>query len=288
MAQAQDEAAPEPHPGEGRPAAVWGWLAAYLLFRLLIDVVRLPIRTPVPVLIVANLVVALGSIGLPVGAIAAFARLRTGLGARLLVVLGGLCLWLGLAAVTPPGRGLFPILSFTLQDGAKVAAAGALGITLAAAVREPNILFPAGLFAAMADFIVVNFGTVKHALSTGKGQEVVKAVSAQVPAVHPSLAPLTIGPADFLFLGIFLACAARFGAGVRRTAWVLALVLGLSLVLVPFIGAVPALAPMSLAFLITNWRMFRLTRQELVGSLVVVLAAGGLFLMYFLRIYGRR
>lgn len=264
------------------------WLLAYLLFRLCIGVVRLPAETPPTAILLASGLVALGSIGLPIAALGAFAMRRRGVGVSLLVALTGLAAWLGLAAVTPPQADLVTAACLALQDGAKVTAAGALGVALAGVIREPNILLPAGLFAAMADFIVVNFGTVKHALSSSRGQEVVKAVSAQVPSVHPSLAPLTIGPADFLFLGIFLACAARFGGGVRRTGWALAVVLGLSLALVPVIGAVPALAPMSLAFLAVNWRMFRLTRQELIGSVVAVLAAGGLFLGYFLAMYGRR
>ena len=39
---------------------------------------------------------------------------------------------------------------------------------------------------------------------------------------------------------------------------------------------------MSLAFVAVNWRSFRLNREELIGSLVVLVLAGGLFLGYFL------
>lgn len=279
---------PPPTPPREAGRTILAWLLGYLVFRFTVGVLRLPVHTPGAVLLVANLLVALGSIGLPIGAIAAVARSRPAVPLRLLGVVGGIGLWLALAFLTPPRPAVLLAFSLAVQDIGKILAAAGLGLTLAGGIREPNILFPAGLFAALADFVVVNFGTVKHALSTSRGAAVVKAVSAQVPSLHPSLVPLTIGPADFLFLGIFLGCAARFGMDLRRTAWVLALVLGLSLVLVPFLGSVPALAPMSLAFLAVNWRSFKLTKQEMVGSIVVVAAAGALFLGYFLTLYRHR
>lgn len=278
----------EPHTPKPAPAsAALVWLGAYALFRFTVGVLQLPLGTPDWVLLIANILVALGSIGLPIAGILALARLGVPWWRWLGLAVLGVALWIGLAAVTPPRPGLVLALSATMQDIGKIVGSAGLGLALARGIREPNILFPAGLFAAFADFVVVNFGTVKHALSSPKGQAVVKAVSAQVPSVHPKLAPLTIGPADFLFLGLFLGCAARFAMGDRRTAWVLALVLALSLVLVPLIGPVPALAPMSLAFVAVNWRHFRLSREELVGSIVVLVVAGGLFLGYFLML-GRR
>jgi len=180
----------------------------------------------------------------------------------------------------------------TLQDVGKILAAGGVGVALAAGIRDLNLLLPAGLFAAFADFVVVNFGTVKHALSPSnpKGQALVKAVSAQVPPVHPALPPLTIGPADFLFLGLFLACAHRFDMGLARNARILTAVLAVSLLVVLFVGLpVPALAPMSVAFVAANWRRFKLTREELVSTAAVLILIGGLFVAYFIFIYpGKR
>lgn len=283
---AEDTTAKPDAAGEALRQAVL-LFGTYALFRLGIGVLQLPVRTPDWLLLVANLAVALGSIGLPIAGIAALSRVGAPVWKWLLLAAAGVAVWIGLALVTPARPFFILAFSATLQDVGKILGAAGLGLALAHGIREPNILFPAGLFAAFADFVVVNFGTVKHALSSPKGQAVLKAVSAQVPAVHPKLIPLTIGPADFLFLGIFLGCAARFAMGLRRTAWVLAVVLALSLFLVPLVGAIPALAPMSIAFVATNWRRFRLTREELVGSLVVLVVAGGLFLGYFLML-GRR
>lgn len=264
-----------------RAAAVLG---AYLVFRWTLGVVRLPHATPAALLFVAACVSAAGAIGLPILGIAELVRRRISVLGALALVVAGLGLWFGTAAI---GRGWGAPVAGALQDLGKILAASGLGIALAAGIKEPNILLPAGVFAAFADFVVVNFGTVKHALSSSKGQQLVQAVSAQVPAVHARLPMLTIGPADFLFLGIFLACAARFEMGLSKTAAVLAAVLALSLILVPIIGPIPALAPMSIAFVVVNWRHFRLTRQEIVSTFAVLGVMGLLFVGYFLWVFPR-
>lgn len=265
-------------------------LAAYALFRGTLELIRLPAGTPAWVLLLASAVVALGSIGFPILAIAAFAAERPRAGVALLTSLGGLLLWLAaVGMVLALGRWMAP-LAAVLQDVGKVLAAGGLGVVLGCAIREPNILAPAGVFAAFADFVVVNFGTVHRALQTEKGQAMVAAVSASVPSIHPRLTPLTIGPADFLFLGLFLMCAARFGMGLRRNVVLFSVVLAASLLAVQadLVRAMPALAPMSVAFVAGNWRSFRLSRQELISTVLVILLAGGLFLGYFLFLFPRK
>jgi hypothetical protein len=261
-------------------------LALYFLFRWSLGAIRLPLQTPFWVLVVLQAVTAVGAIGLPIAGIAALVRANRSAAGALGVAILGLALWLGLAFGLRKSPAAVMAASAALQDLGKILAAAGVGIALATGLREPNILLPAGAFAAFADFVVVHFGTVKHALSTPKGQKLVEAVSAQVPSVHPSLgAPLTIGPADFLFLGIFLACAARFGMGLRRNAGILTAVLSASLLLVLAVGALPALAPMSIAFVAANWRKFSLTREELISTTLVLLLMGGLFLGYFLFLF---
>ncbi|MBM3458252.1 MAG: hypothetical protein FJX77_06945 [Armatimonadetes bacterium] len=261
-------------------------LGVYLLLRWGLSQGQLPGGTPGPVLLVAAAFSAAVSLGLPIAAMVAMvARPRPPV-VLVGAILGGLALWLGLANLPLPRGAL--ALSLALQDTGKILAAGSLGVLLGRALRDPNLLLPAGIFAAFADFVVVNFGTVKHALSSPQGRALVEKVSATVPALHARLPVLTIGPADFLFLGLFLACAARFGMGTARTAWVLGVVLVLSLVLVPVIGPIPALAPMSIAFVAVNWRHFRLSRQELIHTLIVLGLMGGLFLAYFLFLFPRK
>lgn len=266
---------------------VWSALAAYALFRVALEWIRLPAGTPGGALVLASAVVALGSIGLPILVIAALAAVRPSGRVTVLTALAGLALWLAAVAGAATAGAWFAPLGATLQDVGKVLAAGGLGAALGRLIREPNILAPAGVFAAFADFVVVNFGTVHRALQTEKGQAMVAAVSASIPAIHPRLTTLTIGPADFLFLGLFLVCAARFQMGLRKNVVLLSVVLAVSLVAVQadVIKAMPALAPMSLAFVIANLRCFRLSRQEVISTFVVIVLAGGLFLGYFLFLF---
>lgn len=255
-------------------------IGAYGIFRYLLAVVQLPIHTPDSVLAGASLLTAIGAIALPIWAIASLTRALRGPGQSLLIALAGLALWLGLLQLRPSPN-LAPILA-TAMDLGKILAAGGVGMALAAALKEPNILLPAGLFAAFADFVVVTIGTVKQAQATEKGQKLLEAVSAKAPAVHPRLPTLTIGPADFLFLGVFLACALRFDLGLRRNAIALSVVLAASLLLVSLADiSVPALAPMSLTFIALNWRKFKLTKQEIISTLVVLGLVGALFVGYF-------
>jgi hypothetical protein len=276
-------------PAGDAAARVWLLLAAYLLFRWSVAVIRLPEATPGGVVGVAFVLTAAGSLGLPIAAIGALVLALRSAPPRIGVALLGLVLWIGLVLAGSRVPAALHAPAAAVMDLGKILAAAGIGAALSAGIREPNILVPAGLFAAFADFVVVNFGTVHHALQSEKGQKVVEAVSAKVPAVHRALPALTIGPADFLFLGVFLACAARFGLGLERNAWLLAAVLTASLLLVPLIGAVPALAPMSLAFVIANRRAFKMSREEWVGSAAVLIVTGGLFLAYFLFLFpGKR
>lgn len=254
----------------------------YAAFRWVLGVLQLPMETPPAALLIASAITAVGAIALPVMSIAALVRVVRKPIVAVGVALVGLAVWFGLAQLRlPPGMARAAVE--TLMDVGKITAAAGAGMALASALREPNLLLPAGMFAAFADFIVVYFGTVKHALSTEKGQKMIEAVSAKAPAVHPKLATLTVGPADFLFLGVFLACAARFDLGLRRNAVALAAVLGLSLLFVAVAGwPIPALAPMSLTFLTMNWGKFRLTRQEVVSTAVVLTVVGAMFAGYFI------
>jgi len=270
--------------------SVWIWLAAYLLFRSALTVIRLPPQTVPPVLIGAAAISAFGAIGLPIGIITALLSLRLPRSAAMGLAAAGLLLWIGLLLglrITP--RELVAG-SLVFQDLGKILAAAGVGIALAACIREVNLLLPAGMFAAFADFVVVHYGTVKQALAPGntKGQALVQAISAHAPAIHPAIPHFTIGPADFLFLGLFLGCAARFGMGVKRNAVILTVVLAVSLLLVPIIGSVPALAPMSIAFVAVNWRSFRLTRDEVISTAVVLAVIGALFFGYFQAVYPQK
>jgi hypothetical protein len=149
-------------------------------------------------------------------------------------------------------------------------------------IRDRNILLPAGTFAAFADYFMVRFGTVHHALQSEPGTKLVQAMSAHVPAVHVSLSATTMGMADFLFLAFFFACARRFDMNFRGTFVTLTVLLSLLLFFMPLLKAFPAVAPMALGFVLVNIRYFKLTRAEIHATALVFCLLSGLVGVFFL------
>src|SRR5206468_2156030 len=117
---------------------------------------------------------------------------------------------------TVPGRGALLTLHTAAELFLILTAAG-IGILFANAIRERNILLPAAVFAAFADYFMVRYGTVHVALKSQAGQKVIRSMSAGVPRLHPGLPLLTVGMADFVFLAFFFACVYRFDLHLKRT-----------------------------------------------------------------------
>ena len=216
----------------------------------------------------------------------------------------GLLLWGSWVLVFLFGRGLVRALAEALgsrfaqqaffgswraaSDVGLVLLAATVGVAVARLIRDKNILLPAAVFAAFADFMVVNYFTVAQAMKTPKGREVVQHVmSAELPALTSGAggrlqAMATLGMADFLFVAFFFACVHQFRMNRRATVVALFVALTGSLVLVQFIYSLPALIPMGVAFLLANFRCFRLSRDEWVATGVVlgtVAVLGGLFIL---------
>jgi hypothetical protein len=284
---------PIPQPAAEQP--MWRralpWLLGYGALRLVLGLVQLPVATPRAVILVASLVVSLAVIlvaSVSLYSIVAHRRSAAEIGALFAV---GLLLWLPRVQVERmiaarqwlPPRALYMALAVGSDVGI-ICLGAAIGLTVAALIRDRNILLPAGVFAAFADYFMVRFGTVHVAMQSSAGMKTVAAMSAHVPAVHASLSPLTMGMADFVFLAFFLACAQRFGMNVRGTLVALVMLLSLLLFSIRWLGAFPAVAPMALGFVLVNLRYFKLTRAEIHATLMVfVLMAGLLGAFFYLR-----
>jgi hypothetical protein len=169
------------------------------------------------------------------------------------------------------------------------AAAALAGAAIGRVIRHPNTLLAGAGFAVFFDIVVVTMGTVAVLLrnaphviagaSVGGGVAPVVPPAPGRPLPPPPLSWVTIGPADVLFLALFLAAVTRLGLSERATlAWMYGL-LAAALVLVELQGwPVPALAPMGVAVLLANARHARFTRDEKValvygGAFALVLAA---------------
>jgi hypothetical protein len=182
-----------------------------------------------------------------------------------------------------------------ISDTLMVLAASMLGLAVSHIIREPNILAPAALFAALADFAVVSLWIPRvmevapQALST---------VAVHVPQVGAKPTPTglrpigIIGPADFVFLAFYFACVWRFGMAAQATyIWMVIALAGYMFFqnvvgsLAPrFMDAVdmlPGLVPMAVVLLVVNRKYFRFSREEKRAMAVVALLMVGIIAFAF-------
>jgi hypothetical protein len=158
-------------------------------------------------------------------------------------------------------------------------AASAFGYLVSLILRHPNIVLPVGGLAAYIDVWVVLVGPTAKALE--KVPHVVSAVSVSLPEASSaqtgfsSLA--TIGPADFIFLGMFFGALYRLKMNPVLTFWLMVPILTLGILSVisgwPPMG-LPALVLMGPVVIIANYKHFKLTRDEYIaiGIVGVILA----------------
>lgn len=154
--------------------------------------------------------------------------------------------------------------------------AASLGYLVSFIAREPNILLPIGLFAAMVDFWGVNWGPVSKVIA--KAPQVVSAVSVPIHSPVLGLPTTTIGVGDFVFMAFFFGILYRFSMNIKGAFWLgyTLLLLSMAVVMVSSIS-VPALVPMAIAVLAMNIRWFRLSPGETRSTAIVgVLLAAAL------------
>jgi hypothetical protein len=237
------------------------WLAIYVALQIGANFVNPPARSPGAFIALALLSNALFMfLALAICASLTYA-VRRPLPAAALLGIGVL----GWGLTTELGmKHPLGVVLYTAGEMFFVLAAASLGILLAQAIRERNILLPAAVFAAFADYFMVHYGTVHVALKSGAaGQKLINAMSAHVPSFHGRLPVLTVGMADFVFLAFFFACVYRFDLNFKATFAAFFALLTLSLFFVSIVGPIPALAPMALGFVAVNFRRFKLSREEL-------------------------
>lgn len=172
-----------------------------------------------------------------------------------------------------------------VSDTLMVVAASMLGLAVSHIIREPNILAPAALFAALVDFAVVSLWIPRvmevapQALST---------VAVHVPQVGAKPTPTglrpigIIGPADFVFLAFYFACVWRFGMAARATyIWMVVALAGymffqnvvgsLTPRYMDMVDMLPGLVPMAVVLLIVNRKYFHFSAEERRAMAVVTL-----------------
>lgn len=174
-------------------------------------------------------------------------------------------------------------MSLAFRDLFLMLFAASLGYTVSFIVREPSILLPVAVVAAMVDCWSVTVGPLRHVLENKPG--VVAVASVQMPTPVPGVPGTMIGMGDFLFLALFFGILYRFSMNTRGAFWAGYALLTLSMLIVmKFSTALPALVPMALAITGTNIRHFKLKREEVFSTLyvggfvLVLLVASGIYL----------
>ncbi len=157
-----------------------------------------------------------------------------------------------------------------------------LGALLATMLKDKNLLLPVSAFLAGFDIFLVltPIGITQQIMK--KAPEVLPAVGLNIPkpAATPTMGPVQpfafVGPADFLFMGMFFVAIHRFGMRSRDTAlWMIPTIL-IYLLLSLFVGAIPLLVPVGLVVLVVNWPEFKLNKEEKVSTLALVVILTGL------------
>lgn len=163
--------------------------------------------------------------------------------------------------------------------------AAAIGYTVSTAVRDKNLLLPVVMFAACIDFWTVHHGPVNTVME--RAPEVATAVMAPIPkAGAVAFQPISmIGPGDFLFMALVFAVIHKLNMNPRRNYLSVFVAMTLGMLAVLYVEAVPflpALTVLAVAVVATNWRQFKLTRDEKISTAVVaVILASTLPLVWF-------
>ena len=160
-----------------------------------------------------------------------------------------------------------------------------LGALLATLIKDKNLVVPIAIFLAFFDMFLV-FSPV------GVTQVVLKELPGVLPAVGVAIPvaaaknPLTghvtagafAGPADFMFLAMFMIALFRHNLKARRTVLVVIPTLLIYMLAVGlFHLALPALVPIGVCVLLVNWRDFDLSKDEKVSTVLVALLGAGFF-----------
>lgn len=155
-----------------------------------------------------------------------------------------------------------------IQQLLLMAFAAFLGCTISFVVREPNILLPAMIFAALVDYWNVAVGPLVTIVE--KKPAIVEAASVHMPSLVDGVPAMMMGLGDFVFLALFFGVLFRFSMNVTGAFWAGYGFLTVSMLAVMKLGgALPALVPMALAIAGTNARHFKLRREELLATVYV-------------------
>lgn len=202
-----------------------------------------------------------------------------------LFLVGGLALQVASVLATMRTSGQLAALSNALSQFALATWCTGLGALLATLVREKNLLIPIAVFLVLYDAFLVLSPVGPTAVAMQAAPQVLPAIALQVPIARsgPPVGKADvvgyIGPADLVFLGAFFVALFRFKLQTRRTLALMVPLLLLYLAIVLFTGvSLPALVPIGLALIVSNWREFHLSKDEWTSTAVIAALGLGLLI----------
>jgi hypothetical protein len=262
----------------------WAAMIALGLLYVVLSVVG--DRLPMPRSSVSTIVSIVITLLVLVGAIYYLARIPVHPTRALVLGVGLLLVWGWLALVARAGA-TRPSIGAAVADVCLVAAAANLGKFAVRFVNARNILLPIAVATAIFDIVYVFGGPMETQRAIGGGA--LSVVTAAVPALGGNQIPGAskkgilggIGFGDLAILGFFFTAALRFGMDAARSFWYI-----LALTVVAFTIAVrytdvPGWVPISLGFVLANYRFFRFTSEEkraMLYAVPAVILLSGVFI----------
>lgn len=249
-----------------------GIAGIFTIFRLLIAMIPQAKDDTHSLLIYAiySLTIAITML-LQLGLVVSLAGLKLPAGKSALVSLTSLCVFVGLMFLLMKIHITMPfILAFVLaiRDMSLMIFAASLGCIISFIIREPNIVIPVALFAAVVDYWGVTAGPLSVVLT--KKPAILDAVSIHMPVPIVNAPGTLIGLGDFVFLGIFFSILYRFALNTKLSFWLGFVFLTVTMFIVTAVDvAIPALVPMGAAIIIANYRAIELKREEKLATLYV-------------------
>ena len=147
--------------------------------------------------------------------------------------------------------------------------------------EDRNLIIPVSIFLIAFDIFLVltPLGPTRQLLQ--HMPQVLSNVGMSVPQVTatPTHGPLQvygyIGPADFLFMGMFFVALFRFNLRAKATVlWLVpAVLVYMLLIFLPSLHAIPMLVPIGLTVLLVNLSEFKMNKEEKMSTLGVLVIA---------------
>ncbi len=273
------QASAEDAPSQRGLGVFFAALGALALLRIALSYVRVAPS----IATAASVAVTIVFLVVPVLALykAASARWTAGLAA--IFLLSGLVLQFGLLALVKgplANTGLLQNVALAFSQTGLVIWCVGLGALLTTMLKDKNLLIPVAIFLALFDLFAVFTPVGPVQVLMRAAPQMLPSMAYQAPAMSstrapaaPAGAPLAVfayvGPADFLFMGMFFVAVFRFNLRTRDTFKWMLIALACWIALSAIVGEMPLLVPIGLAVLLVNLPEFKLNKEEWMSTGVI-------------------